>query len=310
MASDDLTLLLEMGFPQPKAEQALRESGNIGIEAAMEWLMNHEDDPPGGAPSNAASESDASKTEEKPAEAKSLKCNECNKLFKSVVEVEYHAAKSGHSDFSESTEEKKPLTEEEKKEQLRLLEEKMKQKRAEREEKEKAEQREREKRRIQSGKEMAAIKEKMRDDEAKKLVEQRRREKVEDEKARTRVRAQIEADKEARRAKAAGTTLSAVPTPTPVSTPVVPATPQKDYPETRLQIRLPNGQSITNTFGCKEQLSAVRLYIEMNRSDGNSGPFTIMTNFPKKVFSAEEYEMPLDTLGLVPSAVLIVTRQF
>lgn len=76
------------------------------------------------------------------------------------MEVEYHATKSGHTNFSESTEEKKPLTEEEKKEQLRLIEEKMKQKRKEREEKEKREELEREKRRIQSGKELSAIKEK------------------------------------------------------------------------------------------------------------------------------------------------------
>lgn len=48
-----------------------------------------------------------------------------NRLFKNQMEVEFHAAKSGHSNFSESTEEKKPLTEEEKKEQLARLEEKL-----------------------------------------------------------------------------------------------------------------------------------------------------------------------------------------
>lgn len=81
-------------------------------------------------------------------------------MFDSYLNVEYHAAKSGHSDFSESLEEKKPLTEEEKKEQLRLVEEKIKQKRKEREERERKEEVEREKRRIQSGKEIAASKEK------------------------------------------------------------------------------------------------------------------------------------------------------
>ena len=45
----------------------------------------------------------------------------CNKLFRSNEEVEFHAAKTGHSQFSESTDEKKPLTEEEKKEQLRKI---------------------------------------------------------------------------------------------------------------------------------------------------------------------------------------------
>lgn len=84
----------------------------------------------------------------------------CNRLFEDQVEAEYHAVKTGHSNFSESNEEKKPLTEEERKQQLRLIEEKMKQKRKEREERERQDELEREKRRIQSGKEIAAMKEK------------------------------------------------------------------------------------------------------------------------------------------------------
>lgn len=85
----------------------------------------------------------------------------CGKLFKSNLEVEFHATKSGHDSFSESTEEKKPLTEEEKKEQLRLLEEKMRQKRKEREELERKEAMEKERLRIRSGKEMVEAKKKL-----------------------------------------------------------------------------------------------------------------------------------------------------
>lgn len=66
--------------------------------------------------------------------------------------------KSGHSNFSESTEEKKPLTEEEKKEQMKKLEERLKEKRKEREAREKEEELEKERIRIRSGKEMAAAK--------------------------------------------------------------------------------------------------------------------------------------------------------
>lgn len=84
----------------------------------------------------------------------------CNKLFKSQLEVEYHATKSGHSKFSESTEEKKPLTDEEKQEQLRKLEERLKEKRKEREEKEKQEELEKERRRIQSGRDITEAKRK------------------------------------------------------------------------------------------------------------------------------------------------------
>lgn len=84
----------------------------------------------------------------------------CGRLFKTSLEVEFHATKSGHNSFSESTEEKKPLTEEEKKEQLKLLEEKLKQKRKEREEQEKKNELEKEKNRIRSGKEMSEARKK------------------------------------------------------------------------------------------------------------------------------------------------------
>ena len=58
----------------------------------------------------------------------------------------------------------------------------------------------------------------------------------------------------------------------------------------------------------KEPLAAVRLYVQMNRTDGLSDDFKFQTNFPRKVFTLEDNEKPLDILGLVPSAVLIVTK--
>ncbi|XP_054262392.1 UBX domain-containing protein 1 [Macrosteles quadrilineatus] len=326
MPSNDVQMLVEMGFTAEKAERALSVTGNQGVEPAMEWLLAHggelEAEAPA-APTVSVTETAAVPTVEQPAEpaqaegssgttetAKSLKCDECGKLFKNQLEVEFHAAKSGHSSFSESTEEKKPLTEEEKKEQLRLVEEKLKQKRKEREEKEKLEALEREKNRIKSGKEMTAAKKKLEEQELAKLVEQRRREKEEEKKARERVKAQIEADKAARKAKFGGGGSDAAPAPVPATVPTpaatTPAQP-KDYTTTRIQIRLTNGQALTQTFNPKEQLSAVRLYVQMNRTDDN-GPFTLMTSFPRKVFKDEDYDKPLDVLGLVPSAVVIVTR--
>lgn len=46
-----------------------------------------------------------------PLEAKSFKCDDCGKLLKSEAEVEFHAVKSSHVNFSESTDEVKPLSE-------------------------------------------------------------------------------------------------------------------------------------------------------------------------------------------------------
>lgn len=119
----------------------------------MEWLLAHADEPDLSAgytlagnsstvPEPATAEPEAaepapSSSASNEQEAKSFKCDECNKLFKNQEEMEFHAAKTNHSSFSESTEEKQPLTEEEKKAQLALLEERMKQKRKEREDREK-----------------------------------------------------------------------------------------------------------------------------------------------------------------------------
>lgn len=192
----------------------------------MEWLLAHADEPltqedqtlhlsaagSGSAvestPSTAnpeATEASATSEDGTPAgEVKSLKCDECGRLFKSQTEVEFHAAKTGHQSFSESTEEKKPLTEEEKKKQMELIDQKIKAKRALREEQEKKEALERERIRIKSGKDMTEARRKMEEMEMQKIVEQRKREKAEEKAARDRVKAQIEADKAARKAKLAG----------------------------------------------------------------------------------------------------------
>ena len=39
----------------------------------------------------------------------------------------------------------------------------------------------------------------------------------------------------------------------------------RDYSEAKLQIRQTNGQPLVHSFGAKESLAAVRLYVEMNR---------------------------------------------
>lgn len=61
-------------------------------------------------------------------------------------------------------------------------------------------------------------------------------------------------------------------------------------------MRLTNGSALTETFSVKEQLAAVRLFVTMNRTDGIE-PFSLMTNFPKKIFTEEEYEKTLESLS-------------
>lgn len=277
----------------------------------MEWLLAHEGE---AIPATATepiqatdtavpiTEAAGSSTEDaNAADAKSLKCDECNRLFKTQLEVEFHAAKSGHSSFSESTEEKKPLTEDEKQAQLLLLEEKLKQKRQAREEEEKRDALDREKVRIKMGKEMAEAKRKMEEQEMAKILDQRRREKEEEKVARDRVRAQIEADKAARRAKLSGEPTSptgpgiaTAPMVSPVAAPSLSAALKKDYATTKIQIRLPDGKAVTEEFNVLENLAAVKVFIEVNHYDL---PFRLMTAYPRKVFDETDLEKPLSVLG-------------
>lgn len=82
--------------------------------------------------------------------------------------------------------------------------------------------------------------------------------------------------------------------------------PSKSYTETKIQIRLHNGDTLVQTFDAREQLSAVRLFVQIKQ--GIDEQFSLMTNFPRKIYTDEDFEKPLEALGLVPSAVLIVTK--
>lgn len=57
-------------------------------------------------------------------------CNECGKKFRSHAQAEFHASKSQHTDFAESTEELAPLSDEDKQKRLQELREKLAAKRA------------------------------------------------------------------------------------------------------------------------------------------------------------------------------------
>lgn len=155
---------------------------------------------------------------------------------------------------------------------------------------------------------MLEAKKKHEDMEIKKMVEQRKREKEEERLARQRVREQIEQDKLMRKVKFGGSTPTETIQPEPPAPTVT--KPAQSYDEVQLQIKLTNGKALVQKFKAKEPLSAVKVYVELNRTD-EPGPFNLMINFPKKVFSTEDYDKPLDVLGKILFTLnYIITHSF
>ncbi|XP_077311986.1 UBX domain-containing protein 1 [Lithobates pipiens] len=296
-----LESLLEMGFPQTRAEKAVSATGNQGIESAMDWLMEHEDDPD---------------IDEPVAPVEPIGPVEPTAPVESVSTET--PSEQAEQEMDTESEERQGLTEEQREKQTKRMMELIAQKQQEREDREKRERIEQEKQRRKQGQELIAIKQKLQEQEMQKAVEERRREKQEERLARERVREKIARDKAERARRYGGETSDPIspPAETPVQAPALsPSSPtqepptKKEYDQCRIQVRLLDGTALSQTFRAREQLAAVRLYVELNWPGGTEEPFNLLTSFPRRVFTEEDMEKPLQELGLVPSAVLIVAKK-
>ncbi|XP_035525128.1 UBX domain-containing protein 1 [Dicentrarchus labrax] len=298
-----LESLLEMGFERNRAEKAVANTGNQGIEQAMDWLMEHENDPDIDEPyvppvgNVLGGEADSQSTTEQP----------------TLADTAEGTADEDSNYIVDGEGVKRPMTEEEKLEQVRRLEELMRVKQAERREREREEELEREKQRRRQGQELQQIRQKLQEDDMKKLAEQRRKEKMEDKLARQRVKDKIARDREERAQKFGGggppsTAASSQPAQPSPSSPTSHGPPptKKEYDESRIQVRLLDGSTITTVFKAQEPLAAVRVYVQMNSNTPEGQDFTLLSPYPRHEYTELDMEKPLKELGLVPSAVLVV----
>jgi hypothetical protein len=310
MASSDLDTLVDMGFPRDRAELAVKATG--GLHGAIDWLGDSQDKSLDEIKQQQAT---ANASEEPPAlqpgeVAQSLVCDVCGKKFRSVNQAQFHGEKTGHEQFSESTEELKPLTEEEKAQRLQELKEKLAAKRALQSEQEKEDRKKNEQIRMKSTKDSQDIKEELEKKERLKEAAAKRAEKKADEDAKKRVLAKLEVDKQERKRKAeiekAKRAGQAPPAPVqaPLATSSGPTTskPASAYTETRLALQTTAGR-VMKTFPVDTTLFEVAHALEQ---EGNRSVATFTTNFPKKVYDISDFGMTLKEAGMVPSAALIV----
>ncbi|KAG9027639.1 hypothetical protein FS837_004197, partial [Tulasnella sp. UAMH 9824] len=278
----DRQQLLSFGFPEDRVNWALKSTGNRGLQAALDFLVENEDKPvpsdlgavqeqkpPANAAAGANEEDDddaaalqaalgmsmsttsaveGSTSGEGGEVAQSIKCSICGKIFRDTALANFHAEKSGHDQFEESTEEIKPLTEEEKKQRLAELRQRAVEKKAVKAVQEAEEAKANEKIRRKAGQDRSEAVEKMKVKELEKEAARKKQEKIDDAKAKAAIKAQIEADKRERAEKAArekalregreyvpGQSSTATPASSSQPSTSAPAIKGSEYKDTRLQ---------------------------------------------------------------------------
>ncbi|KAL5342542.1 hypothetical protein BJX70DRAFT_293308 [Aspergillus crustosus] len=312
MTASDLDQLIEMGFDKERAELAVKKSG--GLQGALEWLEQNQDktlEEIQSAGAGAQEEDEEGPPLQPGEEARSLVCNECGKKFRSHAQAEFHASKTEHVDFAESTEELAPLTEKEKKARLQELRERLAAKRAGLSEQDKLDKKRNEDIRRKATKESQDAKEELERKQMLKEAAQKKKEKQDEIDAKRRVKARIEADKEERRLRAerekaerAGLAPPAQQDSTPAATTSGPVAskPASAYTEARLRFQTPKG-NILKTLPVETTLFEVAAAL---KSEDGVEVQSFRQNFPRKVFNSEFFGESLRDLGLVPSASLIV----
>jgi len=276
------------------------------VQGAIDWLEKNQDKSIDEIKEQATTSSSDAATD-----AKSLRCKECGRLFRSQVAAEAHAEKTEHVDFEETTEEIAPLTEEEKAQKLQELKERAAARKAVQSQEDKIAQKKNAAILSKSNKEQQDAKDQLAAKQMTKEAEAKRKEKLADIEAKKRIQAKIAADKEERRLKAerekAARTGQTFPTeaiaesmsgPVPSSVPK----PSSAYTETRLRLQTANG-TVQKSFPVETTLFEVAHAVS---AENGTTVSSFSTTYPKKTFDQTDFGMTLKEAGMVPSAALVV----
>ncbi|GAO18886.1 hypothetical protein UVI_02046020 [Ustilaginoidea virens] len=318
----DLETLAEMGFEKARAEIAVKKSG--GLQGALQWLEDNQDksldeiqeaeaSQAHGDQDDEGAETKAKIAELETGQARSLVCNECGKKFRTRDLATYHATKTEHADFSESTEEIAPLTEAEKKAKLEELRERLKAKRTAQSVQDKEDANRNERIRQKSTRESQDAKEELARKEQIKEAARKRQEKADDIEAKKRIKAKIEADKAERRRKAeeakaaregrAPEADASASAPAAAAAAAAAPKPRAEHGQAKLRLQTPSG-NLVKTLPAETTLFEVAQQIQQETGLMVS---SFATTFPRQVFQGDmDMSKTLKEAGLVPSSVLIV----
>lgn len=315
MASD-LNQLVDMGFDKEKSQMALQKSGNL--TGAIDWLDKNADKSIEDIQQEQAAAAGDAADAASGAQPMSMVCNDCGRKLRNMAAAQFHAEKTGHDDFAESTEELAPLTAEEKKQKLEDLKAKLAAKRAAQGDEDKLAQKRNDEIKRKHTKESDDAKEELQRKEQIKDAQKKKQEKLDDAAAKKRIKDKIEADKAARKQKVEQEkAMRANPdayNPGAASSTAAPsggaalasAQPSKStaaaHSEARLRLQTQSG-NVMKTFPAETTLFEVAH--ELEKQNGTKAA-TFATTFPKRTFDYDDFGMTLKEAGLVPSAALIV----
>ncbi|KAI0291026.1 ubiquitin-related domain-containing protein [Multifurca ochricompacta] len=315
----DKDVLISMGFDSARVEWALRATNNKGLQPAMDFILEHNDDPipdastgttatsstqhPGDPmdegddedaaalraaygiqPDTASQPGSGADLEARYGYVQSIRCSECGKIFKNTALANFHAEKSGHDQFEESTEEK------------------LAEKRAMKVAEETSDAKANELIRRKAGKDAAQTKEDLKNKQILKDLEARRRV---DKRERARKAAEEKALREGRAPAPPVVAGTSAPS---AAAPATTSIPGREFKETRLQIRLASGgQPLTTTLPSDAPLREVAEFVAGQSLTVDVDTVTFTQHFPRKQFSPSDFSRSLRDLGLTPSAVLIAS---
>ncbi|KAK9456203.1 hypothetical protein V1511DRAFT_496833 [Dipodascopsis uninucleata] len=315
--------LVEMGFPVSRIEAALRNIDDKTLENAIEWLEQHPIDKAIATTSGDANVEPTVDENGEPIEpgqiseeAGSLVCQDCNKRFRNATFAELHATKTKHTNFAESTESLPELTPEQKQAKLEELRKKAAERKAEAAKKDAIEAKNNEILRRKADRDSAALIEKQKKIQMMKEAEDRKKQALADKLAKERVKAQIEADKKARKEKLERERLaraheSGIQPPeqspsgsTPSATTTTRPAVKKEYTESRLQIRVDGIPPIVKTFPVGTTLFEVAHAVQDETSIPATGA-CFLTTFPTKRYGPEDFGMTIKEAGLINTAIML-----